>query len=177
MSNRSKKQTQFHRAFSKKTYDARNLSGLHPNSKKRELIWDEKYLYSSDGKYKFVTYDNYYSYERELNSKKIDKMLDEMFNDEKVKKMEKQKQVIMKMNVTCVGHPAVINKEGRVKCNKQIEIELPSTDLATNQQAMTKALGEKNWHRLKTMSVFQYFCPTCTNTILDKREESKYRWG
>ena len=177
MSNRSKKQTQFHREFSKKTYDARNLSGLHPNSEKRELIWDEKYLYSSDGKYKFVTYDNYYSYERELNSKKIDKMLEEMFNDEKVKKMEKQKQVIMKMNVTCVGHPAVINKEGRVKCNKQIEIELPSTDLATNQQAMTKALGEKNWHRLKTMSVFQYFCPTCTNTILDKREECKYRWG
>ena len=163
--------------FSKQTFDARNLSGLHPKSNKKELIWDERYLYSSDGKRKFFSSKKYFAYERELNSQKIDKMLEEMFNDEKVKKMEKQKQITMKMNVTCVGHPAVINKEGRVKCNKQIEIELPSTDLATNQQAMTKALGEKNWHRLKTRGVFQYFCPTCTNIILDKREESKYRWG
>ena len=145
---------------------------------RRYKTQEPKYLHSSDGKHKFYSHKKHRQYEEELASKETLRKLESLMGEEEKeeKKMEKQNQIKMKMNVECVGHPMEKNLD-RIKCTRQVEIQLPGVDFAKNTQEKIRLLGEKQWHRLKTFGVFQYYCPQCTTVILDKREDSKFRWG
>lgn len=99
--------------------------------------------------------------------------------------MGKIKQFSTILICKCVGRPAAANIEGRIKCEKIIQIpvnEEGDGPMATSSfrliQKETQPFLEKaGWMKLKTLGYFQRLCPSCSKHVLAKRALDKETWG
>tara|TARA_Y100001938_G_C8037308_1_gene404079 strand:+ start:665 stop:964 length:300 start_codon:yes stop_codon:yes gene_type:complete len=97
---------------------------------------------------------------------------------------EKIRQFKQQLTCECPGYPKMVKSVGRNKdsprvlCERKITIALKlGQSYQQNGREIARTLEDKGWHKLKTLGVFQNFCPTCSKYILDMRKHNKEVWG
>ena len=94
------------------------------------------------------------------------------------KTKEEAQQWLVTMTCLCPGHPAIHNKEGRVKCSARIEV--PHNEYLSyrkQQHANNAFLQERGWKRLKTLGVQRRLCHSCSEMVLRQRKKNRARGG